>query len=147
MRRRYAGRISLLVGFEAEFIRPDSYAPLATTLAADPRVDVVVGSLHHVRGVPIDFNRDMYQAALAKVAATPSEGDGDDPEARLWLAYYDEQHAMLTALRPKVVGHFDLVRLLSADPARDPRTWPRVLPAVAERFTTRSAAIPKFWPA
>ena len=124
------------MGFEAEFVRPASYAPLVAALAADPRVDVVVGSLHHVLGVPIDFDRGMYEAALAKAAAAAgAEGDAADDEdgsaeAHLWLAYYAAQHAMLVALRPKVVGHFDLIRLLSADPARDPRAWPRVWAAV-----------------
>lgn len=30
---------------------------------------------------------------------------------------------MLLALRPPVIGHFDLIRLLSEDPARDVRQW------------------------
>lgn len=30
---------------------------------------------------------------------------------------------MLKALKPKVVGHFDLIRLYSEDPGRDVREW------------------------
>lgn len=30
---------------------------------------------------------------------------------------------MLLALKPKIVGHFDLIRLLSCDPGRDVRSW------------------------
>jgi histidinol-phosphatase (PHP family) len=30
---------------------------------------------------------------------------------------------MLEGLKPKVVGHFDLVRLLSKEPGRDVREW------------------------
>ncbi|OAQ95898.1 hypothetical protein LLEC1_06384 [Akanthomyces lecanii] len=66
----YAAQIHILIGFEAEYIRPE-YGPRE--------------ALHE--------------------------------------DYYDLQHAMLAALRPRVVGHFDLVRLLSADPARDIRQW------------------------
>jgi histidinol-phosphatase (PHP family) len=48
-------------------------------------------------------------------------------ERALWGQYYDEQYAMLQVLQPKVVGHFDLIRLLSSDPGRDVRKeWEEV---------------------
>ncbi|KLU81960.1 histidinol-phosphatase [Magnaporthiopsis poae ATCC 64411] len=37
--------------------------------------------------------------------------------------YYDEQLVMLEMLRPRVVGHFDLIRLLGEDPGRDVSKW------------------------
>ena len=53
-------------------------------------------------------------------------------EESLYEDYYDLQHAMLTALKPPVVGHFDLIRLLSSDPGRDVKTqwkgvWDRIV--------------------
>ena len=84
------------------------------SLAAHPAVDYFMGSLHHTRGVPIDFDRATYLQAQEKAGGT---------EALLYGAYYDEQLAMLQALRPRVVGHFDLIRLLSAEPGRDLRAW------------------------
>lgn len=30
---------------------------------------------------------------------------------------------MLRALKPRIVGHFDLIRLMSEDPGRDVRQW------------------------
>ena len=30
---------------------------------------------------------------------------------------------MLVALKPRMVGHFDLIRLMSEQPGRDPREW------------------------
>lgn len=44
-------------------------------------------------------------------------------EEGLYRVYYDDQMEMLEGLRPKVVGHFDLVRLLSEQPGRKMRGW------------------------
>lgn len=112
LQAKYAARIHILIGFEGEFIRP-AYGALVRQLAAHPAVDYFVGSLHHTCGVPVDFDAALY--ARARDAAGGSE-------ERMYARYYDEQHAMLAALQPRVVGHFDLVRLLSSDPGRDVRT-------------------------
>ena len=44
-------------------------------------------------------------------------------EEKLFERYYDEQFEMLRALEPRVVGHFDLVRLLSEEPGRELKGW------------------------
>ncbi|PHH82125.1 hypothetical protein CDD83_3361 [Cordyceps sp. RAO-2017] len=116
LRDKYADRVTILVGFEAEFIRP-AYGPRVRALAAPAAVDYFIGSVHHVHGLPIDYDGDAY-AAAARAAG------GDDE--RLAEDYYDLQRDMLEALAPPVVGHFDLVRLLSAAPDADPRRWPGV---------------------
>ncbi|KAI1109710.1 histidinol-phosphatase [Nemania sp. NC0429] len=150
LQARYASQISLLVGFEGEWMRP-AYRSVIAELAADPAIDYFIGSLHHVNGVPIDYDKDYYARAMASVGvsvgagtATPANGTGSqstpaidadattapatagDPEPReeaMYERYYDEQYEMLVALRPRVVGHFDLIRLMSADPGRDVRRW------------------------
>ncbi|KAK5660545.1 hypothetical protein OQA88_13095 [Cercophora sp. LCS_1] len=110
---KYKDQIHILVGFEGEWIRPE-YETLVKELADDKRVDYYIGSLHHVSGVPIDFDKAMYASAKGKV------GGG---ETEMWERYYDEQYEMLKALQPRVVGHFDLIRLMSEEPNRDPREW------------------------
>ncbi|KAL2121451.1 hypothetical protein VTJ04DRAFT_5478 [Mycothermus thermophilus] len=142
LRDAYADRIHILVGFETEFIRADEYAPLIRELALHGDIDYLVGSLHHVRGVPIDFSREMYAAAVRACTGKKDEGSGgsgedydDNEEEALWTTYLDEQLAMLQAVKPRVVGHFDVVRLLSKQPQRDLRTawdkkdgvWSKVL--------------------
>ncbi|SPO05970.1 related to histidinol-phosphatase [Cephalotrichum gorgonifer] len=117
LREKYSSQIHILVAFEAEFIRP-SYAARVLSLASSPSVDYFIGSLHHVAGVPIDYDRATYQRARDACG-----GPGEEP---LYAAYYDEQLDMLRTLRPRVVGHFDLVRLMSEDPGRDLREWPAV---------------------
>ncbi|KAI0106171.1 Polymerase/histidinol phosphatase-like protein [Nemania sp. FL0031] len=154
----YAPQISLIIGFEGEWIRTANES-LIRELAAHPAIDYFIGSLHHVNGVPIDYDKDYYARALASAqppltngngtsTSTPisnstptpaptngtSRANGDvdvdpDPEPReesMYERYYDQQYEMLVALRPRIVGHFDLVRLMSADPARDVRRWPGV---------------------
>lgn len=113
LQAKYADQIHILIGFEGEFIRPDVYGPLVHQLAAHPAVDYFLGSLHHTCGHPIDFDKSFY--AKARDAA----GGSDE---LLYARYYDEQYAMLTALKPRVVGHFDLIRLMGEDPDRDIRT-------------------------
>lgn len=89
-----------------------------TQLATSSVVDYFIGSLHHIDAVPIDYDATYYARAVASAGGT---------EERAYARYYDQQHAMLSALRPRVVGHFDLVRLLSSDPGRDIRaSWPGV---------------------
>ncbi|KPM46144.1 hypothetical protein AK830_g480 [Neonectria ditissima] len=113
LQRVYAAQLHVLVGFEAEYIRP-GYGALVRALAAHPAVDFFVGSVHHVHGVPIDYDAATFARALAAAG-------GD--EERLFEDYYDLQLRMLRDLAPRVVGHFDLVRLLSRDPGRDLRPW------------------------
>ena len=86
-------------------------------------LDLFIGSVHHVRGVPIDFSRDLYLEVRNRVEGATEE--------RLFEEYFDLQFDMLTALRPPLVGHFDLIRLLSDQPdgaiSRWPGVWRRVL--------------------
>ncbi|KAH9985724.1 histidinol-phosphatase [Xylariaceae sp. FL0662B] len=131
----YAGQIDLVIGFEGEWMRP-AYGALVQELASDGRVSYFVGSLHHVCGVPIDYDGAYYARARDLAVTTTVRGEGEDESAEhpMWARYYDEQFDMLRALRPRVVGHFDLVRLLSEDPARDPRAWPKVWDCVARNL-------------
>ncbi|CAK7241075.1 MAG: hypothetical protein STHCBS139747_002532 [Sporothrix thermara] len=146
LRDAYADRIHILVGFEGEWIHgPDDDGARIKALAMHPEVDYYIGSVHHVgsRGTPIDYNKETFQTAIdvaaakaaAQAGATPAEATlGLDPEVYLYADYYDQQLEMLQTLKPRIIGHFDLVRLLSADPNRDPATakgldtlvWPKI---------------------
>lgn len=123
LRQKYAHQITILIGFESEYIRP-SNATVVRSLLQKSDIDFFVGSLHHVGTVPIDFDRSRYEKARTVAGGT---------EAALFAAYFDEHFQMLQALRPPVVGHFDLIRLLSDDKDVDIRTmdngsvWGKVL--------------------
>ncbi|KAL5352205.1 hypothetical protein ACLOAV_002152 [Pseudogymnoascus australis] len=116
LRAKYAGQIQILIGFEGEWVRP-SYGPVIRCLARDTRVDFFIGSVHHVHGIPIDYDRAMYEQAR-------QVGDGSDQ--KLFEDYFDSMFAMLQDVRPRVIAHFDLIRLLSDVPNQDLKTWDSV---------------------
>jgi histidinol-phosphatase (PHP family) len=114
----HADDLTLFVAMEIETY-PGSIE-LAKTLMAEHDLDYVVGSIHHVDAVPIDSSQSEYaRAATAAGGITP-----------LYCRYFDMQYEMLTTLRPKVVGHFDLIRIFDNDyltRIRRPEVWRRVI--------------------
>lgn len=70
-------------------------------------VDYFIGSVHHVHGIPIDYDTAFYAKARDVAGGT---------DEQLFEDYFDSQYEMLNALQPRVVGHFDLIRLLSPNP-------------------------------
>ncbi|KAK9463547.1 polymerase/histidinol phosphatase-like protein [Lipomyces oligophaga] len=148
LQEQYKGTISLLVGFETDYIRP-SYLSLIQLLQKKYKFDMFVGSVHHVKTVPIDFDRALWEQAM--------QASGGTPEA-LYSAYFEEQYEMLINLHPPVVGHFDLIRLFdTSDSSKSPiaSRWPRVWDKVTRNveivveygglFELNSAAIRKGW--
>lgn len=113
LRAKYQDQIKILIGFEGEWIRP-SYGPFILSLASDPAVDYFIGSVHHVHEIPIDYDAAFYNKARDVSGGTDELLFGD---------YFDSQLEMLQTLKPRVVGHFDLIRLLSDEPDRDLSAW------------------------
>jgi histidinol-phosphatase (PHP family) len=99
----YSDKIQILIGFESEWIRP-STMQIIQGILDKYTFDFFMGSIHHTHTIPIDFDRATYEKARDKAG-------GKDEQ--LFENYFDEQYDMLQALKPPVVGHFDLIRLLS----------------------------------
>ncbi|KAK3686997.1 hypothetical protein LTR37_019249 [Vermiconidia calcicola] len=116
LQKAHADKIQLFVGFESEWIRDSSLGSIQRLLEQYP-VDLFVGSVHHVYTVPIDYDTPLYHKAR-------DIGGGTDEQ--IFADYFDAQYSMLQALKPPVVGHFDLIRLKSDDPDKSFRTWPNV---------------------
>lgn len=99
LQRLYADRIEILVGFETED------TPGAITLVRQLMVrhapDYIVGSVHHIDGIPFDYGEADYRRAVDAVGGMEN----------LYCAYFDRQQDLIERLRPQVVGHFDLIRL------------------------------------
>lgn len=114
----------ILIGFEIEWIRAPQSAELVRRVLGNGgwSFDFFVGSVHHVHGVPIDFDKEMYAEAL-KVCKRVEGEEEDDEEEALFSDYFDAQYEMLCTLQPKIVGHFDLIRLLSKQPDRVLQGW------------------------
>ena len=121
LREIYAGQIELPIGFECDWIRPESQELIERSIKTCG-FDYFVGSVHHVHMVPIDYNQAMYDEAREKAGGT---------DERLFEDYFDAQFKMLCAVQPPVVGHFDLIRLKSANAnggfQHMPGVWSRIL--------------------
>ncbi|KDN35215.1 histidinol phosphate phosphatase H [Tilletiaria anomala UBC 951] len=96
-------------------------------------VDYLVGSLHHVRGVPIDFDLSTFTSALRlfevdnrQSAQYNEEERKERAHALLILEYLDRQLELMQRLRPEIIGHFDLFRLYYPQfPVRPDTSTPR----------------------
>lgn len=108
LQKAYADKIQLFVGFEGEWIR-ESSRTIIEGLLAKYELDLFIGSVHHVHTVPIDYDTAMYRQARETAGGT---------DERIFEDYFDAQYEMLKALKPPVIGHFDLIRLESDDPNR-----------------------------
>jgi histidinol-phosphatase (PHP family) len=95
--------MQISIGFESEYIRP-STLPLVRSILEKHTFDFFMGSVHHTHTIPIDYDRAMYEQAREAAGGT---------DERLFEDYFDLQYEMLQELRPPVVGHLDLIRLLS----------------------------------
>ena len=65
----------------------------------------MVGSVHHVKDIPFDYSHRCYVEAADRCGGL----DG------LYAAYFDQQHEMIRALKPSVVGHLDIIRIYDPD--------------------------------
>ncbi|KAI0037012.1 Polymerase/histidinol phosphatase-like protein [Vararia minispora EC-137] len=159
LKNQYASKIQLLVGLETEHITFMDLGRLSDLLHRyEGRVDLLVGSVHHVCGVPIDFDRPTFERCLACITL-PSPIDGVSPERsrmETYLeSYFDAQYEVLKRFHPEIVGHVDLCRLYM--PTLDFRSygsaWEKlkrnVLFAVGygALFEANAAALRKGWDA
>jgi len=98
--RDYAGRLDVLRAFEAEAVPDDSYPDLMLGYKTKYDFDYMVGSVHHIREIIIDGPPELYNQAAEAVGGIEE----------LAVAYYASVARMVSALRPEVVSHLDLVR-------------------------------------
>lgn len=103
---RYADRITVMRGFEAEVIPAASYADKMLGLRAEHRFDFMVGSVHYVDERSIDGEKADFDALVADLGLE-----------QLSVRYYQAVAEMVPSLRPDVVGHLDLVRRNAAPDA------------------------------
>ena len=125
---RISGQISTLVGMETELTsRSTAQWQLEniSELRENYDLDYVVGSVHHLNGIPIDFNREMWIDALNSVTGTQytlecldnfeTSKDGNNEEFIedvnvMYREYFDMQHLLIKHVEPEVIAHFDLIR-------------------------------------
>jgi len=116
LKAKYESQIRILIGFETEYIRPESIHGVQALLQKYP-FDYCVGSIHHVLGIPIDYSSELWHKAKRACGGT---------EELLYGKYFDEQYELLIQVKPLVIGHFDVIRLWAPDKIAKLRQWPSV---------------------
>ncbi len=103
LQQEYANQLEIFIGFETEAY--SGSLAFARDLIERYKPDYVVGGVHHVDNIPFDYSQKEYARAVAQAG---------DMEA-LYCRYFDLQYEMIQTLQPKVVAHFDLIRLFDPD--------------------------------
>jgi histidinol-phosphatase (PHP family) len=127
----WKGKMEVLVGAELENIDEGCIEYLEQRLngekanegkgsaAGRGRIDYLIGSLHHVDGIPIDFDKATFESALDNFRVQKEEGEEAvlriRAHLRLVLRYLTQQYELLHHFEPEVIGHFDLCRLYRPD--------------------------------
>lgn len=117
LREEVAGRLDLLVGFETERLPPENWFGRMSELRERYKPDYIVGSVHDVDGLVIDYTAEATQ----KVAQTKGGMES------LRLQYFDAVKDLVSKLRPEVVGHIDLIRKFDGpNPSFSPQVYRRI---------------------
>jgi histidinol-phosphatase (PHP family) len=122
----YASQIRLLVGLETESITPLDLDQLTALLHRHQGlVEYIVGSVHHVNGIPIDFDLVTFRKAVESIDITKAHTTKD---GGFLCAYFDAQYELVQRFKPEVIGHLDLCRLYNPmlQLSEYPEAWERV---------------------
>jgi len=151
----YASKITLLVGLETEFITVADLDKLQELLKKHGnQIEYLVGSVHHVNSIPIDFDLSTFEKSLESLACAETTNSAESSRIDNFLsAYFDAQYVLLSRFHPEVIGHFDLCRLYTPNlHFRDfPSAWSKlernVLFAIGygALFEVNAAALRKGW--
>lgn len=93
----------ILVGFESEGGINDEHLDMCLKLRKDINAEVIVGSVHHVNGIDIDFDQETWNIAFNKYNGLQG----------LYKEYFTLVKNMINKLKPEIVAHFDLIRLFA----------------------------------
>ena len=160
LRDVYSSSLRLLVGLETEHISTPDINGLSRLLEVHKgRIDYIVGSVHHVNGIPIDFDFDTYRRCLDNIplpAHVTDSMEADQGQERLGLfldMYFDAQFELLNNFHPELIGHIDLCRLYTPDLRLRafPRAWAKLernvkfAIAYGALFEANAAAFRKGW--
>ena len=99
LKNQYASQISLFVGMETETYTGS--IEHVKNLISKFQPDYIVGSVHHVDDVCFDYSKEEYDSLVLKCGSHDS----------MYGRYFDQQYEMILALKPFVIGHFDLIRI------------------------------------
>ncbi|MCP4104569.1 MAG: histidinol-phosphatase [Desulfobacteraceae bacterium] len=102
LQKKYFHVIKIFIGFETETY--SGYKSFVQKLIRQYKPDYIVGSVHHVNDIPIDYSSEMYAEAIDAAGGIDA----------LYCRYFDLQYEMINEIKPHVVGHFDLIRIFDS---------------------------------
>jgi histidinol-phosphatase (PHP family) len=112
LRIAYSQQINLLVGLETEYITTLDLDRLDDLLqSCGDQIHYLVGSVHHVNGIPIDIDIDTYYKAVNSLGIANEE----QAREKYLISYLEAQYELLRRFRPEIIGHIDLCRLYTPD--------------------------------
>ncbi len=103
LKKKYASSITIFTGMETEAYT--GYVEHVKNLISKFQPDYIVGSVHHVDDICFDYSREEYDKIVLTCGSHES----------MYEKYFDLQYEMVKALKPFVVGHFDLIRIYDQD--------------------------------
>ncbi|KIJ62078.1 hypothetical protein HYDPIDRAFT_95056 [Hydnomerulius pinastri MD-312] len=156
LKSTYASRITLLVGLETEFITESDLENLSALLSEhSSRIEYIVGSIHHVNSIPIDFDHALFERALHSFTDTVADiiAPGRGHMDKFLSAYFDAHYRLLERFRPEIIGHLDLCRLYNPELrfSEFPNAWEKLKRNVnfaikyGALFEVNAAALRKGW--
>ncbi|WP_300462218.1 histidinol-phosphatase [Desulfobacula sp.] len=102
LKKKYAPHIKIFAGMETETCT--GYVDHIKQLVSTFQPDYIVGSVHHVDDICFDYSREDYDRALSLFGSYEA----------MYARYFDLQYGMIKALKPFIIGHFDLIRIHDA---------------------------------
>ena len=100
---KYKSEIHLFAAMEIETY--SGYEQFVPFLLERFQPDYIVGSVHFVDDISIDYSKKTYAKAVQQRGSIE----------KLYCRYFDQQYEMLQLFSPSVVGHFDLIRIFDTD--------------------------------
>lgn len=102
-REKKDGSTKYIIGTEIESCDEDQILYAKELIEKyDDVLKFCVGSVHHVKGIPIDFDKENWNLALKSCNNNLKD---------MLLSYFNDQFKMLKIMQPLVVGHFDVYKL------------------------------------
>ena len=99
LQKQYNDKIRIFAAMEIETY--SGYEKFVPYLMDRFQPDYIVGSVHFVDDISIDYSMKSYAKAVDKLGGIE----------QLYCRYFDQQFEMLSLFKPSVVGHFDLIRI------------------------------------
>ncbi|MBF0204905.1 MAG: histidinol-phosphatase [Desulfamplus sp.] len=117
LQKKYQDKITIFTAFETETY--SGYKEFIPSVIRQFQPDYVVGSVHHVNDICIDYSKEDYNRVADDLGGV----------SQLYCQYFDIQYDMIKSIEPAVVGHFDLIRLFDenySERLKSPEIWQRI---------------------